>query len=358
VELRYFLEADRSAAPIPRTAAIKLARVYHRDRWRYSSRRVGLRVDRVPLDRPIFLLGSQGSGATIVGRCLRRNPSVVTVSGASDQWTGIDELGIVGNRMARLPRSLWGSSHRVDLANETFGANHTGVFASDSLLSDYRSTREDANIDDAAQFRRLIREHIAVYARDPRSARFLDKTHTYTVKLPLLAALLEGTSPVFILVVRNPYGAVPWTVERKPPSFRRSLPDEARLELAAQHWANAHRIALDDAADVGGLAVVRFEDFLARPDTVVEAVCEVAGLDFDAGMVPGPGQSRPWATLPTDRKWHPLYADDRLVRTTPAQRAVVEIYCSELAERFGYDPDGHSRRQDPVELVGRAPLPV
>lgn len=346
--LRYLVSGD-GAQPGARAAAVKVARIYYRDRWRISPRRLGSRVDRVPLDRPIFILGTQGSGGTLVGRCLRRSPEVVTVSGGSEHWTGTDELGIVRSRMTRLPHSLWGSSHRSDIASDLLGTHHSSVFAADELLPLYRATAEDARPEDAARFRRLLREHLAVY----RGTRFLDKTHAYTVKLPLLAALLEGTGPRFVLVVRNPYGACPSAVERKPPSFRADVPPEQRLDLVAQHWANAHRIALEDAESAGGLAIVRFEDFLADPERVVRALCSFVGLDYRREMTPQPGQRMPWATLPIDRKWYPLYRDDRLERTTPEQAAVVEQRCGLLAARFGYRADGLDDRDEPIEIVTR-----
>jgi hypothetical protein len=101
-------------------------------------------VDDVPLDRPIFLLGAQGAGETLIGRCLRRHRAVVTTSGNSDSWTGIDELGIVRNRMARLPRSLWGCKHRLDLEHSVYGTDHNSIYACDELLPLYRSTANDA----------------------------------------------------------------------------------------------------------------------------------------------------------------------------------------------------------------------
>jgi hypothetical protein len=345
--LRY-LTSD-SQGPRARTAAVKVARIYYRDRWRVSPRRLGPHVDRIALDRPIFILGTQGSGGTLVGRCLRRDPAVATVSGGAEHWTGTDELGIVRSRMARLPHSLWGSSHRFDIPSDVVGTRHSSVFADDELLPLYRATGDDEEPEDAARFRRLLQEHLAVY----RGSRFLDKTHSYTVKTPLLAQLLEGTEPRFVLVVRNPYGACPSAVERKPPSFRADVPDEQRLDLVAQHWANAHRIALEDAESAGGLAVVRFEDFLADPESVMRPLCAFVGLDYSPSMTPQPGQRMPWATLPTDRKWYPLYRDDRLERTTPAQAAIVEERCGPLATRFGYRPDGLDDRDEPVEIVTR-----
>src|SRR5262249_51437934 len=137
-------------------------------------------VNRVPLDRPIFVLGTQGSGGTIVGRCLRRSPSVVSCSGNSDYWTGTDEMATVRNRMARLPVSLWGSKHRADVDSTVFAADQ--LYAANELLPAYRRTAADATRTDSARFARILREHLAVYAHDSGHARFVDKTHAYTVK--------------------------------------------------------------------------------------------------------------------------------------------------------------------------------
>jgi hypothetical protein len=54
-----------SSAGRPRDLAVKLARLYQRDRWRFSPRRLDRLVDVVPLDRPIFLLGVAGCGGTL-----------------------------------------------------------------------------------------------------------------------------------------------------------------------------------------------------------------------------------------------------------------------------------------------------
>ena len=70
-------------------------------------------------------------------------------------------------------------------------------------------------------------------------------------------------------------------------------------------------------------------------------------------MVPREGQRRPWATLPSDRKWYPLYADERVAATTPSQRSIVGAKCAELADRLGYGPDGVIEAGAPLEVVGR-----
>jgi hypothetical protein len=334
-----------------RDVAIKALRLYRRDRWRLSVRRRFRAVDRISLDRPIFFLGVQGAGETLVGRCLRRSSAVVSMSGNSDYWTGIDELGVVRNRMARLPRPLWGCKYRTDIDHPLFGPNHNSVYACDALLPLYRRTAEDAREADGERFRRLLREHLAVYAHDPSRARFFDKTHTNTLKIPLLAEYLRGCEPFFVLVVRDPYSWCYRAVRRKRPSHRVAIAPEQELRLAAEHWANSYRIALDDARQIPNVTVVRFEDFVSEPEAVVRRLCAFVGLDFEEAMVPRAGDRLPFATLPGDRKWHPLFPDPWLAKVTERDAAVVASICEALASELGYAWPGTAARTDHADAA-------
>ena len=345
-----FSSAGGTSGSRVRDATIKAIRLYRRDRWRWSLRRRLPSVDRIPLDRPIFFLGVQGGGETIVGRCLRRSSAVVCMSGNSGYWTGIDELGVVRNRMARLPRSLWGCKFRDDVDRPRFGSNHNSVYASDELLPVYRRTAEHADEAEGERYRRLLREHLAVYARDRMRARFLDKTHTNTLKIPLLAAYLAGCEPFFVLVVRNPYSWCHRAVRRKRPSYRVEPGREEELRLAAEHWANSYRIALEDARSTPNVTVVRFEDFVADPEAMVRRLSAFVGLELEAAMIPRPGDSFPFATLPGDRKWYPLFPDPWLAEVTEQEAAIVAEVCEPLATELGYD-----RPHTPTAALGPTP---
>ena len=354
--LRYLFSLDGgTSGSRSKDVAIKIVRAYERDRWRISPRRLGSKVDSIPIDRPIFILGTRGGGGTLVGRCLRRNRDVVTVSGNSENWTGADEMATIRNRQLRLPPVLWGSKHRSDLDIAPFGTDQP--HAADQLLPLYRATAEDASPEVAARLARLIREHIAVYARDRRHARFLDKTHAFTLKIPLLATVLEASRPFFVLVIRNPYVVCPWMVERKPTLFRAGTPDEERLRLVAENWANSYATALLDARTIPNVFALRFEDFLASPERSVRALCESLGLDFDDSLIPRAGQRIPFATLPGDRKWYPLYPSST-PRQLPAEwEQIISLRCGTLAESFGYTPEGASEPSGSVEVLGAGPLP-
>jgi hypothetical protein len=331
-----FTREQRARAPFLRTVAVKAERWRRRDRWRHSLRRHLPSVDRVPLDRPIFVLGMQGGGTTLVARCLLRHPSVVSMSGGSDYWVATDELGFVRNRMRHLPPTLWSSAHRDDLDHPIVGTEHASVYASNLLLPEYRNNAEDVTAADSARFARLLKEHVAVYARDPQTARFLDKTHTYTLKIPYLDGLLQEHAPFFLLVVRNPYTMCFRAVRRKPPAWREDLAYEDRLRLVAQHWSNSTRIALEDGPPTGRFLALRFEDFLQKPEEVIRAVCKAVGLSYDDDLVPRASHRMPFATLPWDRKWFPLQGDEWRDKVGDAEAQIVEEECGKVAEQLGY----------------------
>jgi hypothetical protein len=331
-----FSSEGNGRTPRLRTIAVKAERWRRRDRWRLSPRRSLGWVDEIPLDRPIFILGIQGGGTTLVGRCLLRHRDAVSMAGASDYWVATDEIGFVRNRMRRLPPTLWSSAHRTDIANAVFGSEHASVYASDPMLSRYRNTSKAATPKDSATFKRLLREHIAVYAHDPRRARFVDKTHTYTVKVPYIDRLLAGHDPHFVLVIRNPYTLCFRAVRRKPPSWRWDVAYENQLRLVAQHWRNSTRLALEDGAATGRFIAVRFEDFLHDPATVVRAICETVDLPYNDDLVPQPGHTFPFATLPSDRKWYPLHDDAWRDQVGDIEARIIEGECGPLIRELGY----------------------
>lgn len=346
-----FSGRGRGDASYLRTVLIRAARLRRRDRWRRSLRRRLPWVDRIPIDRPIFVLGVQAGGTTLIARCLLRHRDVTSMSGNSRYWVATDEIGFVRNRMARLPPSLWSSSHRVDLDDPVFGTTHTSAYACDDLLPAYRRIAADARAEDAIQLKRLIREHLLVYAHDPRRARFLDKTHTYTVKVGYIDALLEGCDPLFLLVLRNPYTACVSAIRRKPPSWRARLSEHEQLRVAAEHWRNSFGLALEDGAETGRLTAVRFEDFVADPVAAVRAICAFVGLDFDVDLTPQPSQRRPFATLPSDRKWYPLYEDAWRAGVLEADAAIIDDVCQPLASELGYAFGGDGVPSHPLVLT-------
>lgn len=303
---------------------------YHR--WRFDPRRYLANIGRASIDRPVFLLGTQGGGLTLVSRVLRRHPRTFSVTGNPDYWTGSAEMQ---NVLAdALPDDL-----RLEGHPSLSGREDSWLYATDQLLPDFRRSEEDATdrLSDIllARLRMLL-----VLNCDGDEGRFVDQSQSYTVKASFLRRLLKGRDPRFVLVTRNPYALCLRAVDRVLDGT--GLSRSERLELAVQHWDNSMRCALADGEAIEGFGTVRFEDFLAEPERTLEVIDEVVELGLEPDLLPASDDRMPLGT-PPDGKWYPLRPDvnAKYLRGISEQVvAAVDERCGNLAEQLGYTPDG------------------
>lgn len=316
-------------------AANSLAAHLRGNLWRFNLRTIWRDVDAIEVDRPIFLLGTQGGGLTLLSRMLQRNPSVVNVWGDSRHWAGSDELQAV--MASRLPESLR-LRHHPEL--EARGLDDSWTYATDEMLPHFRRTRENANEPDARSLLRAIRELLLLHTGGGPGYRFLDKSQSFTVKVGFIDALLADSRPRFVLVLRNPYAmcrrAACKVLDDAGTSHRK------RVRRAAEHWENSYRCALEDGSRIDRMMVLRFEDLLEDPADRLERLCGFLDLDYRAQMLPSPGQTRPLGSS-RDGKWYPLRRranEPYLDALSVSEVEIVEARCGTLAERFEYTPDG------------------
>ena len=58
----------------------------------FTPRRIYLPLSKINIKKPIFILGVQGGGLTIVSRILHRHSKVIYCNGNSKFWAGRDEM--------------------------------------------------------------------------------------------------------------------------------------------------------------------------------------------------------------------------------------------------------------------------
>lgn len=315
---------------------------YHwrRSNWLLDPRRFVRSYDAVPIERPIFFVGNQGGGLTLVARMIRRHPSLVSIVGDHRHWSGPDEMQRVME--LRLPRSLKLARvpYEVEVEHDRLTAPRSWSYATDELLPAYRKTAADYDEAEAEQFRFLMREALHRHGHGPGS-RFVDKSQVYTVKLPLLARILEGTDPYFVLITRNPYAACYRAAQGKAIDMARyaaTMSLEERIELCAQHWDNAMRCALEDAPSLRRFKVMAFEHILTDPVSSVRELCDFLDLSYREDLLPQPHHTIPLGTRFRDR-WYPLNPevnDAYLARAAPEHLKIIERRCGATAERLGY----------------------
>lgn len=313
---------------------------YRRNNWMFDLSRFLNDFSQVRVEKPVFLLGTQGGGLTLISRMLRRNPAVISVTGNHRYWAGADEMQNVLGPI--LPPALTGITHQAP-PDELFDTPRGWLYATDQLIGKYRCDEKDAQESDARRFQRIIRWIVSRYSSGTAGVpRFVDKSQLYTVKVSYLNALLEGTDPRFVLITRNPYAICYRSVDRAR-SLQR-LADrftfQERLSLAAQHWANSMEYALSDRDKVKHFLILRFEDFLNDPQDQLLKLCEFIDLEYRETMLPQEDDQFPAGTLRKSR-WYPLRADVNKKYLERIDKGSVEIIgnrCQTYAEQFGYVP--------------------
>jgi len=312
--------------------------LWKRNNWMLDPRSWFGKFEEAEIDRPVFLLGVQGGGLTLLSRMLRRHPKVVSVSGNHHYWSGADEMHTVLGPI--LPAELTGTRYKVPWPDHpVFKPPRSWTYACDELLPYYRKTAQDATPKVKQAFERAIRMCIARHVLDHKHARFVDKSQVYTVRISLIRELLKEYKPKFVLVVNNPYAACYRAALGKAQDMERlksKLLFKERLEICAQHWKNSIRCALEDYDE--DMLVVRFEDLLQEPDKTLRRICEHVELEFIEDMLPAPHHKILFGSRFRDR-WFPLNLDRALhyiKKATPEELEIVGTQCSSLAKKFGY----------------------
>ena len=118
------------------------------------------------------------------------------------------------------------------------------------------------------------------------------------------------------------------------------------MRLAAQHWANSMRCALEDGQEMEHFLVVRFEDVLRDPETWLRNICAFAGLTFVPQMIPRPEDRIPIGSTGSsrgDHKWYPLRPQVNRPYLEALESWMIDLIdatIGDLATRWGYTPEG------------------
>jgi hypothetical protein len=329
----------------------RAARILTERRYAWNLRRLYMETDAVPITKPVFFLGTQGGGLTLVSRMTRRHPRVVYLGGNARKWAGSDEMHDCHPLIPDLPRELSLGDAQIPACvrripyHPRFGHERFWVYATNELIGEYRLTEADATPELEHTLKTIIRRCILAYATDPSDARFLDKSQSFSLKIPFLNRLLAGCEPRFAVIVRDPYAMCMRGVaegihryDRMPGDFS---PRE-RLELACQHWANTFRTVLEDSRAVDRVAFFRIEDLLQNPEDQMRALCGFLDLDFRADMLPHEHHRIPRGSISVT-KWYPMKREINrkyLAALTPEAADTIEHHCGELARHFGYARSG------------------
>jgi adenylate kinase family enzyme len=249
----------------------------------WTPKKLFINQEKVEINKPIFLLGVPGAGLTLVSRIISRNTRVVTIGRNSSFWAGANDemhhqyqdLGS-NSKVLRKQIMLKASKKKGDEDHPIFGYYRTNIYATNELFDKYRCTTEDFTENFERLFKKIIKRSIIAHAHDVGKARFLDKSQSFSLKVPCIRKALKKSKPKFLIILRNPYAWCWKSAFWQKSSFKRwqksNVSDEERLRYFAQSWFNNYKTAIEDLADYKDHYVIRFEDVLANPKSIITKV--------------------------------------------------------------------------------------
>lgn len=227
---------------------------------------------------------------------------------------------------------------RVSIPDSSeFWGSRSWSYASDRLLPHYKLDGRD--VTDACRKRLIqaIKLCILINARNVFSARFLDKSQVFSVKVPFIRALLSDSQPLFVAVSRDPYAmCIRALYSTQIRSMRANY--EYKLRTACEHWRNTHEALLEQQERFSDVRFFRMEDFLEGPHEVMKDMCEFAELEYSSELLPAPGDTIPRGSRNVDR-WYPLQPDLNVKWYSMLDEYSTEVIssiCGNTAERLGY----------------------
>lgn len=303
----------------------KLYYIYRRNNWMLNFTRYFRSYNSISIEKPIFLLGTQGGGLTLIARMLSKNNLVITVTGNSDYWAGADEMQNVYSPI--LPNTLTG----ID--------NIGWRYASNKFIGNHRLDENDVSEADKKKFQKIIRWTVHQYKKKKEQNRFLDKSQLFTVKIRYINALCEDLNPKFLLISRNPYAMCLRALKHDAYKeiIRRSGRKKA-LATAAEHWNNSFKYALIDKERVTDFFHVKFEEILAHPEENLKKICSFCDLCYDSNMLPKESDRIPFGSSRLNR-WYPIRKDVNkkyLKNILKEEVNIINRICGKTASKLGY----------------------
>ncbi|MEO6967400.1 MAG: sulfotransferase [Rhodanobacteraceae bacterium] len=244
--------------------------------------------------RPIFIVSSPRSGSTVLFETLARAPRLYTIGGESHALIE----GVPGLRMA-----MQGfGSNRLDAA-----AASPGVVAELRHRFLAKLHDRDGNPPSRLPLRMLEKTpknalRVLFLAQAFPEARFV---YLYRDPREILASMIEAwQSGRFCTYPLLPgWQGLPWSLLLVPDW--RELIGKPLHEIVAAQWRTTTRILLDDLAALPAErhCVIRYDNFVADPQTEISALCTALGLEWDQSLQGELPASRYTVTAPSAQKW-------------------------------------------------------
>jgi omega-hydroxy-beta-dihydromenaquinone-9 sulfotransferase len=287
-------------------------------------------VKRLPIERPIFMVGCGRSGTTVLYESLCAHPQLAWFSNYTERWPRLPQLALLSHlrRSQRVRRS---SSRFVPRPTE--GYPLWDFCGGRSPARNAPLSEADAAETEAECLRNLITDHL----RYQRATRFVNKNTRNSRRIRYLSGMFPDA--VFIHVLRDPRATAAslvrvswwrdlplWWSDGRTPRQLTAL-GETDAVLAAKHWRFVVERLLADSGTLssGHYLEIRYEEFIDAPTDVLAHILEFCALPW-SDRVAKAANDRPLTSM--NNKFREQFAPTEL-------GAMSEIF-GPLAGKLGY----------------------
>lgn len=284
------------------------------------------------VDAPIFIVGANRSGTTLLRLILNAHPRIAIP----------DELIYFQSSLAGTPIEQWRTPDLSPSEYEAFVDRF--LDAVDRPLDDLDRSRIKADIlDGPSTFRRPYQCALAAWARHHGKDRWGEKTPGNLFYADVLLDMFPEAQ--FLYVVRDPRAGV---ASMQGVSF---FPDDVVFNALSRRKHDVRgRALLEQSVPDTQRMTVRYEDLVRAPESQTRAICRFLGEDFSPQMLHFHRDADDYMTDEAEERYNATatrpITDDRIDawrdRLAPDEVAAVESICHDIMQRFQYEPTEHA----------------
>lgn len=311
----------------------KLNKIFWHIKPSITPRRFYLPLNKITIKKPIFLLGVQGGGLTLISRILHRHSKVIYCNGNSKFWAGRDEMQ--NNAFKSIPAYF-----TMKPSRKLSGKYFQNIYGCDSLINYFKLTKNEFNRKESKTFEAQIKKYIRAYSTNPKESRFLDKSQSYILKTPYLLKLFPDAK--FLIITRNPYAICKGrSMNEQLNNYKKynskTITSEELLVLTCQHYRNVFEKVLEDLKDYP-FYLLKFEDFIDVPNLYLDYVLKYCELSKEESLLPGKNDFLPPGSTSSE-KWYPIISDPNtkyLELITQNELKLMTSILEPISTKLGY----------------------
>ena len=275
------------------------------------------------IKKPIFLLGTASGGLTIISRIIRRHPNIISASGNSLYFYGLDEINQYYKKF--LPKKL--NIFRF----KNFSPQYNAFYGLSKFLK-HSVIKKKKFKSYSSKYVMLLNAILKVFSKDSDNDRLIDKSQNNTLNIEFIDYALKGCFPHYILIVSNPYAIIGKNF------IKLGQHDKKNLIYAIEHYKNIISKCLKDLKKTKNkYLVLNFDDFLNKPEKVMKKIYNFLDLKFNKNFMPK--VSDLYKMKSTDYKWFPIKKNTHAKYINKLSKKEIKLInkkCSNIIKKLNF----------------------